>query len=451
MATVAELQAAIESAPRGPQVGAFFDYDGTIIDGGSLRELDLQAWEGRDEQELEALGERVFRRDIAGHLHHEAWRLAQAHHRAGHTVVLCSAASRFEVEPMARELAAHHALCTPVETREGKLTGRLGGPPLWGVAKARAVEALADEHDLELTESFAYSNGDKDLPLLEACGHAVAVDPDSRLRSDARTRGWPVLECSARGRPDPVSVVRTAGFYGAMATALGAGIGLGVLNRSRSTVLEIAAGVGSDVGLSVAGVKVEVTSGQEHLWSARPCVFVINHQSKLDVMIVSKLLRTAFTGVAKKEAARIPGFGQLFWAVGVAFVDRGDVAKARRALAPAIAKLREEGISLAIAPEGTRSVTPRLGQFKKGAFHIAMQAEVPMVPIVIRNAGEAMWRDSQTLRATTVEVAVLPPVDTSDWSVSTIDDHVAEVHGMFQETLANWPSASRGRVLEPAR
>jgi putative phosphoserine phosphatase/1-acylglycerol-3-phosphate O-acyltransferase len=152
-----------------------------------------------------------------------------------------------------------------------------------------------------------------------------------------------------------------------------------------------------------------------------------------------KLLREDFTGVAKKEAANVPGFGQLFQIAGVAFVERGNTKQARQVLEPAVAKVRDEGLSLVIAPEGTRSPTPRLGPFKKGAFHIAMQAGVPMVPIVIRNAGEIMWRGAQTISAGTVEVAVLAPVDTSDWSASTIDEHVAEVRAMFLDTLSDWP------------
>ena len=68
-----------------------------------------------------------------------------------------------------------------------------------------------------------------------------------------------------------------------------------------------------------------------------------------------------------------------------------------------------DGVSIAIAPEGTRSLSDRLGPFKKGAFHIAMQAGVPIVPIVIRNAGELMWRNSFWLRPGTVDVRVLEP------------------------------------------
>jgi putative phosphoserine phosphatase/1-acylglycerol-3-phosphate O-acyltransferase len=62
-----------------------------------------------------------------------------------------------------------------------------------------------------------------------------------------------------------------------------------------------------------------------------------------------------------------------------------------------------------------------------------------MVPVVIKNASEVMWRGAQTLRPGTVEVVALPPVDTSRWTVETIQDHVDDVRGMFLETLEDWP------------
>jgi putative phosphoserine phosphatase/1-acylglycerol-3-phosphate O-acyltransferase len=66
-----------------------------------------------------------------------------------------------------------------------------------------------------------------------------------------------------------------------------------------------------------------------------------------------------------------------------------------------------------------------------------------MVPIVMRNVGEVMWRGAQVITPGHVEVAVLPPIDTSDWAVETINDHVADVRGMFVETLAHWPGKNR--------
>jgi len=88
-----------------------------------------------------------------------------------------------------------------------------------------------------------------------------------------------------------------------------------------------------------------------------------------------------------------------------------------------------------LAPEGTRTVSPTMAPFKKGAFHLAMQAGVPMVPIVIHNAGDVAPKGDFVFRAATVEVEVLPPVDTSTWRAETIAEHVREVRNMFARTL----------------
>ena len=479
MTVLDERLEAIHGASQGSHVAAFFDYDGTVISGFSARAfyehrfrhfeiglpellrtavaaargisseedfaeflgISLAAWGGRPVEELEELGESLFRHSIASRLHLEAWELAAAHRAMGHTVVLASSATRFQVEPMARELDATHILCTPVEVVDGVLTGRTAGAPLWAGGKARAVQELAADEGLDLDASFAYSNGAEDVAFLDSVGHPVAVEPEAGLARVAAARGWPVVRCVPRGgRPGVREIARTVGFYGAFAGAAGVGGSLGLLNRSRDTLLEITGGIGADVGLALTGVKLNVVSGREHLWSARPCVFVFNHQSKLDPIVLMKLLRGGFTGVAKAEAKNVPGFGQFFQLAGVAFVERGNTSQARRALEPAVAKVREERLSLVIAPEGTRSPTPRLGRFKKGPFHIAMQAEVPMVPIVLRNVGEVMWRGAQVIRPGTVDIVVKPPIDTGEWSPETIVDHVAEVRELFVETLAAWPA-----------
>ncbi len=490
MSTLDELLEAVAAAPEGPDIAAFFDYDGTIIDGfsaaawyrhrlrhaeigplelmrtllGAVRGIDdgddfatflqmsLDAWKGRTEEELTGLGERLFKHEIAGRLHWESWRLIQAHKQRGHRIVLASSATRFQVEPMAREVEADHILCTPIEVKDGIITGRTAGPTLWREGKARAVRALAEEHELALEDCFAYSNGDEDVGFLELAGHPVCIAPESKLARVARDRGWPVLRPEPRpGTPPITNIARTAGFYGAMAAAAGAGVGLGLLNRSRDVMLEVTGGVGSDLGLALAGVNVDVIQGREHLWSARPCVFVFNHQSKLDPIVLMKLLRGGFTGVAKQEAKNVPLFGQFFQLAGVAFIDRKNSRKAVEAMQPAVDKVREEGLSLVISPEGTRSATPRLGPFKKGPFHIAMQADVPMVPIVMRNVGDVMWRGSQTLRPGTIEIVVLEPIDTSGWTAETITEHVADVRGQFLETLDDWPGDHIHRRLERAR
>jgi putative phosphoserine phosphatase/1-acylglycerol-3-phosphate O-acyltransferase len=101
---------------------------------------------------------------------------------------------------------------------------------------------------------------------------------------------------------------------------------------------------------------------------------------------------------------------------------------------PAVEALRE-GLSLVIAPEGTRSSTPRLGPFKKGAFHAAMEAGVPIVPVVFRNALDALPNKAFVVRPATVEVVVHPPISTEDWSREDLDARIEEIHRLFVETL----------------
>jgi putative phosphoserine phosphatase/1-acylglycerol-3-phosphate O-acyltransferase len=224
-----------------------------------------------------------------------------------------------------------------------------------------------------------------------------------------------------------------------MATAFGAGLGIGLLKGSRRDAVNFTTSAGSDATLALAGVRLNVT-GAEHIEAAKPAVFIFNHQSILDGFIMMKLIRTDVTGVAKKEVAGQPGFGHFARLANMAFVDRADSKQAVAALQPVVQKLRE-GYSIAISPEGTRSPTPAIGRFKKGAFHMAMQGGVPIVPIVIRNAGEVLWRGSKVIRPGVVDVHVHEPISVADWTRETLDERITEVHALFLQTLSDWPWA----------
>ena len=471
--TEEQLIADVEAAPSGPRTGAFFDFDGTVIDGYSLaafarhhlRSLQvtpqalgqlllnglrgvtteqdferftvtgMRAWAGRSEDELAELGERLFVQGIAGSLYPEAWRLVTAHLQAGHTVVLASSATRFQVEPAARALGVEHVLVSPVEIVDGVCTGRPGGPLLWRKGKAAAVRAFAEEHGIDLAQSYAYSNGDEDVPFLRTVGRARALNPGSGLAAAARHYSWPVARFRRRGRTSATDLARTVAGVGGVLGGFAAGVAVGALNGSRREAVDLGITLAGELGSAIAGVRLDV-EGAEHL-ATRPAVFLFNHQSQLDVVVLAKLLRGGFTAVAKKELERTPGFGLAFRLADVAFVDRADSGQARKALEPAVQRLRD-GISLVIAPEGTRSVTPTLGPFKKGAFHVAMQAGVPIVPIVLRNTGELMWKGATTVSPGVVQVRVLPPVPTEGWTAEEVGDRAAEVHDMYLRTLADW-------------
>jgi putative phosphoserine phosphatase/1-acylglycerol-3-phosphate O-acyltransferase len=444
--TLDELIARVYSAPRGPKIAAVLDLDGTVCSG-EVSAAGLPELAGSTAEELRKAGQRQFDSEVAGRLHSEVWDLVEAHHQMGHTVVLACAAPRYLAEPAATVLGATHLLCSEPEIADGSATGRLAGPPLTGAARASAVADLAARKDIDLTASFAYGSDEQAYEVLAGVGHPVAVQPRPELLGRSDEHGWPVLPCVERGGPPSlVERVRTGAFYGGFAAGVGLGLGVGALRLSKRAMLDAAFSRGADLALAAAGVRVRVVEGAEHLASSQPGIFVFNHQSMIDPIIVMTLVRQKITGVAKKEARDIPGFGKLFQFAGVAFVDRGNTAQAKQVLAPAVDKVREEGLSLLLAPEGTRSATPRLGPFKKGAFHIAMQTGAPMVPIVIRNAGEVWWRGSRIIRSGTVEVVVLPPLDSTSWRADELGRRMEDVRTMFVDTLARWP----GRPLPPA-
>ena len=97
--------------------------------------------------------------------------------------------------------------------------------------------------------------------------------------------------------------------------------------------------------------------------------------------------------------------------------------------------MRVEGKSVCLSPEGTRSVTDKLAPFKKGAFHLAMQAGVPVVPIVIHNSNDVQPKGDILYHPGTVNVEVLPPIDTGSWTVESLDRHIAEIRDMYLTAL----------------
>jgi putative phosphoserine phosphatase/1-acylglycerol-3-phosphate O-acyltransferase len=469
------LACQVMNAEDGPGTAAFFDFDGTLIDGYSasaflkdralrgdlppgeiirlLRtgldvrsgnadfdrflRVGVQAFRGHDARGLAVLGERLLRGTLGGLLFPEMLEIVSAHRRQGHVLVIASSALRFQVEPIARELGFDHVLCTQLETRDGLYTGRVEGPILWGSGKAAAVRGFAEAHGIDLGSSYAYGNGDEDIEFLRTVDRPRAINPGRELAATARAEGWPIARFGGRSRPGVDALVRTAAAYAGMATAFGAGLGVGLLSRSRREAVNFTTSIGSDAALALAGVRLNVT-GEENLHAARPAVFIFNHQSLIDGFIVMKLLRVDITGVAKKEVAGQPGFGHFAKLANMAFVDRGDSAKAVAALGPVVERLRD-GYSIVLSPEGTRSATPAMGRFKKGAFHMAMQGEVPIVPIVIRNAGEILWRGAKVIRSGVVDVHVHEPISVADWTPETLDERIAEVRKLFVETLGDWP------------
>jgi len=471
---------AIEAGPKGPDIGAFFDFDGTLIDGysavafftdrlrrgemglgeaadiirvawrGDMDESEfadvigkaVAEWAGHPEEELAELWSRLFKEKIASRLFPEAWSLVKAHQKMGHTVVIASSATRYQAAPIAEELGIEHLLCTRATVRDGRLTGGVEGAPLWGAGKADAVCDFAKAHEIALSGSYGYANGNEDIAFLKTVGHATAVNPKRALIEAAQREGWKVLRFPTRRNASAAALARSLGAYCALAATSLCGLAYALTTGKKRRAAEWVSATSSDAMLAITGIDVEVR-GEHHLWAHRPSVFLFNHQSIVDGYVLLTLLRRDFTGVAKKDVANMPLLGQILRALDFAFIDRSNARNAIEAMEPAVERLRL-GMSVVIAPEGTRSLTPRLGRFKKGAFHIAMQASAPVVPVVIRNTYEVMTRGSLLFRPGTVQVCALPPIDVTKWKVEDLDRHVADVRALFQRTLDDWPAAGRG-------
>ncbi len=464
--------AQVRQAQRGPQVAALFDFDGTIIAGysatGVLREKFTRGqmsaeeiigtaaamtryWRGRigfsglmtagakfmkgvSEESFAQLGEDLYLKRIAGRIYPEARALIRAHQARGHTVAIVSSATLYQIAPAARELGIDRILCSQYEVANGIFTGNIVRPLCFGQGKLTAAESLADELGLDLDNSYFYSDSHDDLELLERVGHPRPLNPSTRLHAIAVQRGWPVARFDSRATPGLLDYARALTPTPTLVAAALAGVPIWALTGSTREAANFALAAFGDYGTALAGIDVQVT-GEQNLWTRRPCVFVFNHQSRADVLILAKLLRRDFSGVAKREMRDVPVVGKLLELAGVVFVDRKNSPDAIKAMEPLVAAIRRDHRSVCIAPEGTRTLTPALGPFKKGAFHLAMQAGAPIVPIVIHNSGDAQPKTEFAMRPATVRVDVLPPVDTSRWRAATVDRHVRDVRNLFLRQL----------------
>jgi putative phosphoserine phosphatase / 1-acylglycerol-3-phosphate O-acyltransferase len=467
--------AEIDSGPEGPAVGAFFDLDGTLVAGYTaaaqmrdrLRRRDLRVAEfltivelavqfrlgrrafetliegsaltvkGRRAQEVDEMGERIFRQSVADLIYPEMRELVRAHQRRGHTVVLSSSALTNQVAPVARYLGIEHIVCNRlVADEQGVLTGDLEQPVVWGPTKASGVQEFAADHQVDLGSSYFYADGDEDLSLMYLVGHPRPTNPEPALTKVAVRRGWPIMRFSSRGSGGPLGVGRRLASVSSLGPLAAVAAGVGLVRRNKRAGINVLTRFWPGTVLALSGVKLNV-AGAEHLTERRPAVFLFNSRSTVDVFLVAALVKDNWTSVATKEIQTGRVFGQLGKLLDVAFVDREHPGAA--ALEPLEAAARN-GLSILIAPEGTRRDTPSVGPFKRTAFVIAMATGLPIVPIVIRNSESVAGFSTRRLNPGTVDIAVLPAVSVKDWSLRNLRERIEQVRTAYLETLAEWPA-----------
>jgi putative phosphoserine phosphatase/1-acylglycerol-3-phosphate O-acyltransferase len=398
-----------------------------------------QNWKGRLDEDIDALGERLYVQSISNKVVPHMRDLVVAHQRNGHTVVIASSATRYQVEPVARALGVENVLCSAIEVKNGVITGEIVQPVLWGNGKAHAVQEFAAARDVDLAHSFAYADGDEDAALLHMVGNPRATNPKPGLAKVAERRGWPVIEPRLTAALSTVQKLRNMAASAAFVPSGLTGAAVGVLTWNKRRGVNFAMAQWFDSMMLLDGIRLHVI-GEQNLHAQRPAVFIFNHVNNFDPMVVSKLVRRDFTSVAKQELKASPMMRFAGEIGAVAFLDREDPRSAVAALKSITNKIND-GISVIIAPEGTRGHDEGVGEFKKGAFRMAMQTGVPIVSIVVRNILDIADRDATMARPGHIDIAVLPPISVDRWTMSELPDRIAEVRQQFLDTLAHWPGS----------
>jgi putative phosphoserine phosphatase / 1-acylglycerol-3-phosphate O-acyltransferase len=392
---------------------------------------------GLTEATLSDLGTRACHKHLERSLYREAVELVEAHRRAGDHLVIVSAATRYQVEPIARLLGIEDTCCTRLEVQEGRFTGEVVAPLCYGEGKTMAARRLARSYKCKLGDCWFYSDSSADLPLLRAVGYPVAVNPSEKLALQARNRHWPQLRFSSRGKPDLESIARTSVVAQAMLATTAIGKVSRLLGSSEGSTANRLTRLLGDIGSGFAGLDYEV-DGREHLHSQRPAIYIFNHQSLLDSMVLAHLLREDVVALCKKEMASNPLVGPLLRQVDTIFVDR-DNSDQSEVLKKALAVL-QTGRSLVMAPEGTRSTLGKLQPFKMGAFILAKKAGVPIIPIVLHNVKDALPKGASLLRPATIRVTVMAPIPAG--SIGGVRSACRELEQRYSDILSNSPAAA---------
>ncbi|WP_373048941.1 lysophospholipid acyltransferase family protein [Vulgatibacter sp.] len=182
-----------------------------------------------------------------------------------------------------------------------------------------------------------------------------------------------------------------------------------------------------------AGAKVQVEGGEGIDWS-RPHIFLMNHQSAIDIPVAFLVLKTPLRFIAKRILARVPFLGWYMWATGMIFVEREKSTKAVASLQHAGERIRA-GASILAYPEGTRSRNSRILPFKKGTFVVAIEAQVPVVPVAISGADQVLSSTGFRVRPGTIRVKIGDPIPTAGLKryhrealLKQVHDEVIDMH-----------------------
>ena len=181
-----------------------------------------------------------------------------------------------------------------------------------------------------------------------------------------------------------------------------------VIDRSYTVYFKISKIFSGGV-LLISGIKLEVT-GLENIDKDKTYVFVSNHASQYDIVVLQKTIPNRMAMIFKKELAKIPFFGWQLAMGPYVMIDRENYEKAMQSIEEAKEKMKKQNISIVVFAEGTRSKTGEIQPFKRGAFRLATQVGYPIIPTTIVGSNKIMPKGTYKLRRGTIKVHFDNPI-----------------------------------------
>jgi 1-acyl-sn-glycerol-3-phosphate acyltransferase len=162
-------------------------------------------------------------------------------------------------------------------------------------------------------------------------------------------------------------------------------------------------------------------------------IYIANHQNNYDMVTASNIVQPPTVTVGKKSLLWVPFFGLLYWLTGNLLIDRNNRAKAHGTIAQVVKHIQTRNISVWMFPEGTRSRGRGLLPFKTGAFHAAIAAGVPIIPVCVSTTSNKI--NLNRIKNGLVIVEMLPPIDTSSYGKDQIRDLAAHCHDVMAKKI----------------
>ena len=345
--------------------------------------------------------------------------IIEEHRAAGRPLVLATTTPYELIRPLAERLGFDDVVATRYAHADGVLTGALDGGFVWSQGKLTAVRAWAEEHGVDLAESYAYSDSIYDAPLLSAVGHPHAVNPDPRLTLFATVRRWPVLHLDV-----PAGIPKVLGFEPADLLKL----------TARPELIRFA--------------RFDI-EGAERIPHEGPAIIVANHRSYFDTVALGMTILRAGRSprfLGKKEVFDAPVVGPVATALGGIRVERGSGSQEPLKRA---AQALEAGECVALMPQGTiprgEAFFEPVLQGRYGAARLAAMTGAPVIPVGMWGT-EKVWPRAErvprvwnVLRPPTVTVRVGDPV------ALAYEEENADIETIMQAIMDLLPPEARER------